>query len=113
VVGILACAQPQAQTSPSRFRGKVLDSTGAAIAGARITAIPEPRATANSTWSDAGGVFSLELDPATTYTLKIAADVGGKTLSAEHRFEIVRRDLESMEMLANFDLLRQRVLRAN
>ena len=42
-----------------------------------------------------------------TYTLKIAADVGGKTLSAEHRFEIVQRDLESMEMLADFDLLRQ------
>jgi hypothetical protein len=42
-----------------------------------------------------------------TYTLKVAADVGGKTLWAEHRFEIVQRDLESMEMLANFDLLRQ------
>ena len=30
-----------------------------------------------------------------------------KTLTAEHRFEVVRRDLESHDLLANFELLKR------
>jgi len=41
-----------------------------------------------------------------TYRLAISAEVGGKTLAAEHRFDVVRRDLESLDVLANLDLLR-------
>ncbi len=42
-----------------------------------------------------------------TYVLRIKAKVGGKELAAEHRFEVVRRDLESLEVLANHALLRR------
>ena len=41
------------------------------------------------------------------YTLKIDTRVRGKPLVAEHRFEVLHRDLESLEVLANHDLLRR------
>jgi len=41
------------------------------------------------------------------YTLKIEATVDGKPLTAEHQFEVLRRDLESMDVLANHGLLRR------
>lgn len=41
------------------------------------------------------------------YVLKIGAMVAGKRLSAEHRFEIIRRDLEGLDVLANFELLKR------
>gem|GEM_PF-776357 len=41
------------------------------------------------------------------YTLRIESEVGGKPLSAEHRFEIVERDIESLDVLANLGLLRE------
>ena len=47
------------------------------------------------------------IDKPGVYTLGISATVGGKALAAEHRFEVVRHDLESLEVLANHDLLRQ------
>ena len=40
------------------------------------------------------------------YVLKISADVAGEKLQAEHRFEVVMRDLESLDVLANPSLLR-------
>jgi uncharacterized membrane protein len=51
-----------------------------------------------------------QLSPPTksgTYTLHIAARVGGKLLTAKHRFEVLYRDLESLEVLANHNLLRR------
>jgi uncharacterized membrane protein len=42
-----------------------------------------------------------------TYTLKLEATVAGKPLTAEHRFDVLQRDLESLEVLANHDLLRR------
>lgn len=42
-----------------------------------------------------------------TYVLKISASVGGKALAAEHHFEVLQRDLESLEVLANHGLLRR------
>ncbi len=41
------------------------------------------------------------------YVLKIEATVGDKALSAEHRFEIIHRDLEALDVLANFALLKR------
>jgi len=41
------------------------------------------------------------------YRLRIAAEVGGRRLAAEHQFEVVRRDLEALEPLANLELLRR------
>jgi hypothetical protein len=41
------------------------------------------------------------------YTLKIATEVAGKPLTAEHRFEVVSRDLESLDVLANPATLRR------
>ncbi len=42
-----------------------------------------------------------------TWRLSLTADVGGEERTAEHRFEVVRRDLESLEPLANTELLRR------
>jgi len=68
-------SQAQAQSSRSLLRGRVLDSTGAAIAGARITVSSQDSGAPVLTGSsDRGGEFSLALDPATTYRLRIAAD---------------------------------------
>ena len=58
----LVC-QIQAQSSRSSLQGKVLDPAGAPIAGARITATPEGRASGPSTLSDEAGEFSLALEP--------------------------------------------------
>ncbi len=41
------------------------------------------------------------------YTLKINAEIAGKPLTAEYSFEVVYRDLEALDVLANYTLLRQ------
>lgn len=41
------------------------------------------------------------------YALRISATVADKPMTAEHRFEVVQRDLESLDVLANHKLLRQ------
>jgi len=41
------------------------------------------------------------------YELRITASVAGKEIAATHRFEIIRRDLEAREALANLALLRE------
>ena len=41
------------------------------------------------------------------YTLRIATQVDGKPLAAEGQFEVLQRDLEALELLANHDLLRR------
>jgi uncharacterized membrane protein len=40
------------------------------------------------------------------YKLGLTTEVEGKPMTAEHQFELVQRDLESLDMLANLDLLR-------
>ncbi len=42
-----------------------------------------------------------------TYKLKISAEVVGKTLTSEHGFEVLERDLEAIDVLANFKLLQR------
>ena len=72
VVGALLCRVP-AQTPRVALQGKVLDPTLAPIAGARIMASLESRASAPSAVSSANGEFSLLLEPG-RYTVKIVAD---------------------------------------
>ena len=55
-------------------------------------------------------VRTLDLDPPTVagvYILKAQAEVEGKKLLAEHRFEVVTYDLEAMDVLANPSLMRR------
>jgi catecholate siderophore receptor len=52
-----------AQTSEISFQGKVLDPSGSAVAGARITAIPVGAEAGLSTMSDSSGDFLLALLP--------------------------------------------------
>lgn len=47
------------------------------------------------------------------YVLKIQAELQGKPLRAEHRFEVLERNLENLEVLANFDLLRKMAAASN
>lgn len=73
-----ASAQSQAQASqpqptPFSVYGKVLDSAGASIPGARVTAVADGRASGPSAVSDQSGDFTLVLD-AGRYTLIIVAD---------------------------------------
>jgi catecholate siderophore receptor len=63
----------QAQSSRTSLQGKVVDPARAPIAGAKITAAPEGRASGPSTTSDQAGEFSLLLDPG-TYTITIVAE---------------------------------------
>ena len=39
--------------------------------------------------------------------MKIVADQPGTPLEAEHQFEVIQRDLEAMEPLANYSVLRR------
>src|SRR5262249_10613554 len=65
-------SQVCAQSTKPLLRGRVLDPAGAPIAGARIKAVPEGRASESSTVSDQSGEFSLPLEPG-GYTVKISA----------------------------------------
>ncbi|MCD4824111.1 MAG: glutamine amidotransferase, partial [Phycisphaerae bacterium] len=47
------------------------------------------------------------------YSLSAETTSGGKTLTAEHKFQIVQRDIESAEVLANFALLKRMAARGN
>jgi uncharacterized membrane protein len=47
------------------------------------------------------------------YKLTLTATVDGKRLTAEHRFEVAERELESLEVLANHSLLRRMAALAN
>jgi hypothetical protein len=42
-----------------------------------------------------------------TYILRLEGRVAGEMLQAEHQFEVIERDLEGRDVLANHDLLRQ------
>ena len=68
IVLCLALSLAASATPQVTMRGRILDATGAPIAGARITALDGP-----VTVSDQSGHFTLSLDPG-NYLLKIAAD---------------------------------------
>src|SRR5258705_3520371 len=68
---LLAASAPSfAQTTV--FRGRIVDPMRAAVAGARISALPERGGTAATIVSDETGGFALELD-AGTYTFTVSA----------------------------------------
>jgi catecholate siderophore receptor len=72
ILGALLC-YAQAETPPLWLQGKILDSTRAPIAGARVTAAADGRASGASTVSDTKGEFFLSLEPG-HYTLKVVAE---------------------------------------
>jgi hypothetical protein len=45
--------------------------------------------------------------PAGQYTLELSGQAGGRKLAAKHVFEVIQRDLETTEVVANLPLLRQ------
>jgi len=51
------------------------------------------------------GVLTTPTEPG-VYTLNISAEADGKPLQAQQQFQAVRPDRESLQMLANFSLLR-------
>lgn len=69
----LLLSEVQAQSSKPSLRGKVLDPARAPIAGARVTAVPDGRASGPSTVSDQAGEFSIALEPG-AYAVTISAD---------------------------------------
>ena len=62
------------QTSPERFalHGTVVDATGAAVVGARVSASADGGAPGVATVSDQKGTFTLQLDPG-RYTVTVGA----------------------------------------
>jgi catecholate siderophore receptor len=64
-----------AQSAPAGFslQGRILDSTQAPIAGARVTAVPDGSTSGPSTVTDRRGAFALVLNPG-PYTLTAVAD---------------------------------------
>ncbi len=65
----LVFAQAAAESS---LEGRILDSTQSAIAGARVTAVPDGQTSGPSTTTDQRGAFALVLTPG-PYTLRVAA----------------------------------------
>ena len=70
---VLAAAVEAAPAAPAfALQGRVLDSTRAPVAGARVTALPDGAGGPAFTESDADGRFVLPLDPG-GYTVTVAA----------------------------------------
>ncbi len=68
---------------------------------------PIPLALSSDKMMRQGMLSARMATEAGVYTLRIEASVDGKNLSAEHRFEVLKRDLEAMDVLAKFDVLKQ------
>lgn len=68
-----AVANCTSMAGQARLQGKVLDASGAAVVGARVTALREGCTSGPAAASGASGEFSLIVDPA-VYTVKVLAD---------------------------------------
>src|SRR3974390_1445533 len=60
--------------SPVVVTGRVIDASGAAVAGARITVTPDGAASGIEAFSDAEGRFSVANVPEGPFRLDVAAD---------------------------------------
>ena len=73
--------------------GRILDTTQAPIAGARVKAVPEGASTGPTTLSDDNGTFSLSLQPG-QYSLEVSkegfADSASRS-SSRHRRSVACR----------------------
>ncbi|HHH75452.1 MAG TPA: hypothetical protein ENL03_00330, partial [Phycisphaerae bacterium] len=90
---------------------RVEDSTGrmvSASAGETVSLLDGEGKKSLITLRSSGMVRQGKITVSTAgmYTLKFSASVEGKIISAEHRFEVINRDVESIEVLANHDQLR-------
>src|SRR6266850_3415678 len=72
LAAVLLAASAPSYAQTTVFRGRIVDPMRAAVAGARISALPERGGTAAAIVSDETGGFALELD-AGTYTLTVSS----------------------------------------
>jgi len=72
LAAVLLAASAPSYAQITVFRGRIVDPMRAAVAGARISALPERGGTAATIVSDETGGFALELD-AGTYTLTVSS----------------------------------------
>src|SRR5665213_447568 len=63
----------QVRAQSGALAGRVLDSAGAPISGAHVTAVPRGGTAGNATDSTPDGRFSLVLEPG-SYTVKVAKE---------------------------------------
>jgi Carboxypeptidase regulatory-like domain/TonB dependent receptor len=70
---LLACSQAQAQMATAELAGNVLDTSGAAIPNATVTAINVGTGIAHSTVSEKGGDYVITDLPPGDYTLTVEA----------------------------------------
>ncbi|HLJ13045.1 MAG TPA: TonB-dependent receptor [Bryobacteraceae bacterium] len=68
---LLAPATSWAQTVTAAITGKITDPTGAAVAGAKVTATDVERGTQWPTTTNAAGVYNLPRVPIGTYNVKV------------------------------------------
>ena len=95
-----------------RISAGVEDSSGKPIRSApmRVTLTGPDGAALDLQMAGEGDLKSAQAplpSAAGQYVITISTQAEGKALSAEHRFEVVYRDLESMDVLANHALLRR------
>ena len=64
-----ACMSLAAQT-PSTITGSVMDASGGAVSGAKLTATDQKTSVQKSTLADAAGQFGFDSLPPGTYTIK-------------------------------------------
>ena len=68
---LLIPASSWAQTVTGAFTGKVTDPSGAAVAGAKVTATDTQRGTSWSTVTNGDGVYNLPQVPVSTYNVRV------------------------------------------
>jgi hypothetical protein len=71
LVAVLTLSSLYAQTTTSRIRGAVTDSTGAIVPGAEVTILHEPTGLKRSVLSNASGQYSFEAVPLGPYTVTV------------------------------------------
>src|SRR5262245_53336593 len=74
LVSALAATISQAQTTTGAFLGFVTDSQGAALAGAKVTAVNEATGLTRTVMTNSSGEYMVALLPVGRYTLKFEAE---------------------------------------
>ncbi|HUI75076.1 MAG TPA: carboxypeptidase-like regulatory domain-containing protein, partial [Candidatus Acidoferrum sp.] len=70
-VAVLCCGQRAFGQATGSFLGTVTDKTGAAVAGATVTATSQATGVARSTVTDETGHYTINLLPVSVYTIRV------------------------------------------
>ncbi|HUL17596.1 MAG TPA: carboxypeptidase-like regulatory domain-containing protein [Terriglobales bacterium] len=70
-LGVLLCGQSSFGQATGSFLGTVTDKTGAAVAGATVTATSQSTGVARSTVTDETGHYTINLLPVSVYTIRV------------------------------------------